>query len=52
MNKIIALEEVRENADLKEVTLEFMRKYGWENVRGYAWSQWNMKNTPRELRQK
>lgn len=52
MNKIIALEEVRENADLKEVTLELMRKYGWENVRGYAWSQWNMKNPPRELRQK
>jgi ssDNA-binding Zn-finger/Zn-ribbon topoisomerase 1/predicted GIY-YIG superfamily endonuclease len=50
MNKIIALEEVRENADLKEVTLEHMRRYGWENVRGYAWSQWNMKYPPKELR--
>ena len=50
MNKLIALEEVRENADLKEVTLEYMREYGWENVRGYAWSQWNMKNPPKELR--
>jgi len=52
MHNIIALEEVRENADLKEVTLEYMRKYGWKNVRGYAWSQWNMKNPPKELRLK
>jgi len=27
-----------------------MKKNGWENVRGYAWSQWNMKNPPKELR--
>jgi len=50
INKVIDVEEVRENADLKEVTLEYMRKYGWENVRGYAWSQWNMRNPPKELR--
>ena len=49
MHSILALEEVRENADLKEVTLEYMRKYGWENVRGYAWSQWNLKYPPKEL---
>lgn len=47
---IVALKEVRENANLKEVTLEYMRRYGWENVRGYAWSQWNMKYPPKELR--
>lgn len=50
INRLIKLEELRENADLKEVTLEYMRNYGWENVRGYAWSQWNMKNPPKELR--
>ena len=49
MHNIIALEEVRENADLKEVTLEYMRRYGWQNVRGYAWSQWNLKYPPKEL---
>lgn len=50
INKLIKLEELREKADLKEVTLEYMRNYGWKNVRGYAWSQWNMKNPPKELR--
>ena len=50
MNKIIGVEEIIEDGDLKTNTLEYMKKYGWENVRGYAWSQWNMKNPPRELR--
>ena len=50
INRLKKLEELRENSDLKEVTLEYMRNYGWENVRGYAWSQWNMKNPPKELR--
>jgi len=52
INRLIKLEELREKTDLKEVTLEYMRNYGWENVRGYAWSQWNMKNPPKELRLK
>lgn len=52
INPLIKLEELREHSDLKEVTLEYMRKYGWENVRGYAWSQWNMKNPPKELKLK
>ncbi len=51
INKVVDVEELREKAQLKEVTLEYMRKYGWENVRGYAWSQWNMKAAPRELRE-
>lgn len=50
MNKIITVEEVIEGGDLKTITLNYMRKYGWRNVRGYAWSQWNMKHPPRELR--
>lgn len=50
INRMIKVEEVRENANLKEVTLEYMQLYGWENVRGYAWSQWNMERPPKELR--
>ncbi len=50
MHKILGVGEVIENGDLKQITLDYMRKYGWENVRGYAWSQWNMKNPPKELR--
>ena len=34
----------------KNKTLEYMRKYGWENVRGYAWCQLEMKNPPIELK--
>ncbi|HEC37919.1 hypothetical protein LCGC14_0757100 [marine sediment metagenome] len=52
MNRVIDVKETIPNGDLKEITLDYMRKYGWENVRGYAWSQWNMKNPPRELRNK
>jgi len=48
--KPLGVEEVIENGDLKEITLTRMREYGWENVRGYAWSQWNVKNPPKELR--
>ena len=52
MNRVIDVKEKILNDDLKEITLDYMKKYGWENVRGYAWSQWNMKNPPRELRNK
>ena len=48
--KPLGVEDVIENGDLKEITLNCMREYGWQNVRGYAWSQWNMKNPPKELR--
>lgn len=33
----------------KTKTLEYMKKYGWENVRGYSWCQVDMKNPPNEL---
>jgi hypothetical protein len=52
MHKMIDVENVIEGGDLKTITLDYMRKYGWENVRGYAWSQWNMKNPPKILRNK
>ena len=51
MNKIIGVEEIIEDGDLKTITLDYMKRYGWENVRGYAWSQWNMKYPPKELRE-
>jgi HKD family nuclease len=51
MNKIINVEEIFEDGDLKTITLDYMKRYGWENVRGYAWSQWNMKQPPKELRE-
>lgn len=35
----------------KQKTLEYMRKYGWENVRGYAWCKLEMKNPPNELKE-
>ena len=49
INKVIALEEIIEDGDEKTITLDYMKKYGWENVRGYSWSQWNMKGPPKEL---
>ena len=33
----------------KDKTLEYMRKYGWQNVRGYCWSKVNLPNPPSEL---
>lgn len=51
INKIINVEEIIEEGDLKSITLDYMKRYGWENVRGYAWSQWNMKKPPKELRE-
>jgi len=50
IHKVVEVKEVIENGDPKRVTLDYMRKYGWENVRGYSWRQWDMKNPPRELR--
>ncbi|MFX1294619.1 MAG: hypothetical protein ACFFD2_07175, partial [Promethearchaeota archaeon] len=36
-NGFKAVEEIIENGDLIEKTLEYMKKYGWENVRGTYW---------------
>ena len=37
------------NEDVKKLTLIYMKMYGWQNVRGYAWSQITMKNPPKDL---
>lgn len=34
----------------KEWTLKFMEKYGWQNVRGYSWTQFNLTSPPKILR--
>ena len=40
---------VGEKKDEKLLTLLYMKKFGYQNVRGYAWSQINMKNPPKDL---
>lgn len=51
--KIIHLIEVKNKEEgkikEKETTLNYMKKMGWKNVRGYAWSLVNMKNPPKIL---
>ena len=40
---------IRHQNQEKELTIEYMKKYGWQNVRGYSWSQVNLKNKPKCL---
>ncbi len=47
--RVIGIDRLVENGDLKELTLEYMKKYGWRSVRGYSWTQKKMKKPPREL---
>lgn len=50
LHKVVEVREVREEGDTKTITLDYMRRYGWENVRGHSWRRWDMKNPPKELR--
>ena len=53
LHKPVRIAECRMNATLqmeREVTLHYMRKYGWRQVRGGPWSKAFMKRPPRELR--
>ena len=47
--KIIEIIEETDVLDEKYKTLEIMEEYGWENVRGYAWSQVILKYPPIQL---
>lgn len=49
--KPVEVIEFREGTleDEKEVTLEYMRKYGWYNVRGSCYCQVEMTKPPKEL---
>ena len=48
-NKVKSIEKTFKDGDLKTITLEYMRKYGWQNVRGYAWEQWTLRKPPKAL---
>jgi predicted GIY-YIG superfamily endonuclease len=37
--------------EVNDITLDLMKQYGWENVRGGSWSMVNMKTAPEELYQ-
>ena len=52
IHKFIDVAEIVEDGDQVEITLEYMRKYGWENVRGAHWRNWDLKKPPRVLREK
>ena len=53
LHPVVRIKEVRMNATLdleRQITLEYMRRYGWENVRGGPYSKPFMRRPPRELR--
>ena len=50
MHEMETVIKLIEGGDLKQITLAYMKKYGWQKVRGYAWSQRDMRNPPKELR--
>jgi hypothetical protein len=48
----VRIAEVRMSATLqleRDVTLQYMRKYGWENVRGGPYSSPNLPRAPKAL---
>jgi len=49
-HKYISTYKIIEKGDLKTITLETMKQFGWQNVRGYGWSQENMRRPPKALR--
>ena len=54
LHPCVRIAEVRMNATLameKEVTLDYMRRYGWELVRGGPFSKPFMRRPPKELRE-
>ena len=53
LHPCVRIADVRMNATLameKEVTLDYMRRYGWEQVRGGPYSKPYMRRPPKELR--
>ena len=52
IHPVLRIAEVRMNATLqleRDVTLGYMRKYGWENVRGGPYSSPNLPRAPKAL---
>ena len=44
--KIIEMNKEKDQKDENNKTIEYMRKYGWRNVRGGAWCQTVLKSPP------
>lgn len=44
--KVIEIEEELTSYDERNKTLEYMKKYGYEKVRGYVWCKMNLKYDP------
>ena len=52
IHPVVRIAEVRMNATLqleRDVTLQYMRRYGWENVRGGPYSVPNLPRAPKAL---
>jgi len=47
---VLKVERVVKNGNLRELILEYMEKYGWENVRGNPWTSLHMEGPPRDLK--
>ncbi len=53
LHPVVRIAEVRMNASLemeRQATLDYMRRYGWEHVRGGPYSKPFMRRPPKELR--
>tara|TARA_R110000765_G_scaffold268162_2_gene367168 strand:- start:225 stop:554 length:330 start_codon:yes stop_codon:yes gene_type:complete len=46
LHKPIRIHSVRDDIDENTLTKEYMRKYGWEKVRGGSWCKVEMKFAP------
>ena len=52
IHPVVRIAEVRMNATLqleRDVTLQYMRRYGWQNVRGGPYSSPNLPRAPKAL---
>lgn len=50
-NKVIATEEILEEGDLTEITLSYMKKYKWQNVRGTCFNEMYEQYIPNKIKQ-
>ncbi|MBN1215457.1 MAG: hypothetical protein JXA99_08425 [Candidatus Lokiarchaeota archaeon] len=50
IHKPIEIYKTFDDGNIRDITLDLMKEYGWENVRGSGWKKWNLKNPPLALR--
>ena len=51
INGFKAIEETVENGDIIEKTLEYMKRYGWEKVRGSSWHDGPQTYIPKRIKE-